>query len=896
MTSNKNTCPCGLEKTCLNPYLGVDGATSPIILVIGEAPGATEDKEQHLFIGRAGQLLRKTLSQLGVDIEEEVAFVNVLGCRPPDNATPKTSQLKACSDRLKSGIESVSDSVKLILLLGGIPLRAVLNKAAILKQRGLGVWIDETYVLPTLHPAYVMRNPKMLSLFVNDISSGIAQAIKGNKRPAIPSKSVGSQYLNEKYDEICSCDILAFDTETSGLDAFKEGAHIIGVSLSWGDDDAVFVTLQHTDSLIGQKEIKRRVAILKRILENPKLPKVAHNGKFDIVFLKAVLGIDTANFVSDTLLAHHLLHEDYSHDLSTITTRELPLYGGYDGQMKLLMCEFGNNMTSVPLDKIIPYACGDAFVTRLLHNKFIPELKQEKTYTLYSDIVIPATNEYTRAELSGVGVDTEVGKLLETAYSEKKKEILDQIYEQPICTRWEKIKQTEFGLLDLQKQLKETPCKYLESCYASYKNKTGSQETLFGFDGSVCKRPDCFGKTPSGTSPKCVGFGNLSDVQQKRIHKKIEHVKKQSILNLNSPQQLVELFYSVIRFPPQTDKHTGNPTVGKKARGVLLKYDDERYKEGVEFIQLLEDYQQVQTIDKTFASKWPSWVHDDGLIHPNVLQHGTVTGRLAMRNPNLQNVPRKVQDTGSGITAWQSRHNIKSLFKSKFDGGFIVNADYSQVELRVMASIANDEIMVDAYKNGKDLHTTTAKLLHPDFDSVSRERQAAYRYEGKTHNFASVYSLNREYLNLYPDLGTWVNRTIRNAKKDGYTQSAFGRRRRLPELLNMHTLDTNNNKLRQAVNFCIQATAHEMLMRAFVNVNKGLRGAGLKSHVVFEVHDSLIIDCHPAELDKVANLLYIWMRDTAGLDWFVVPLEIDIEYGKDWANLKKYKNERSTNG
>ena len=397
----------------------------------------------------------------------------------------------------------------------------------------------------------------------------------------------------------------------------------------------------------------------------------------------------------------------------------------------------------------------------------------------------------------------------------------------------------------------------------------------------------CFGWMYSKLYPQCIGYNNLSEYRQKLLGTRLEGLKQQIKLNLNSYTQLSQLFYKVAGLLVQLNYKTGNPTTDKEAREELLKFTDSQYKEGLDFVRLFEDYSKIQSINKTFASKWESWISDDGLIHSNMLQHGTVTGRLAVRKPNLQNIPKVIEDLGDEISEWMSRHNIKSLFVSKFKGGFIVNADFSQIELRVMASLSEDPIMVEAYRTGRDLHVVTAKLLFPDYDLKSPEEQRKLRDIAKTYNFASIYSLTPEFMEMYPGLGQWVEETIKFLEKHEYTENIFHRRRRLPNIKNSLDKYEKKHVIQQGVNACVQGGAHDIESMALVRVNKEFERLNLKSHIIFEIHDNIVVDTHPEEVDIVCGILYDKMIKDNVLD---VPLEVEVTIGKNWGDQRRVEN------
>lgn len=833
----KKGCHCPLADTCESPYIFQDGGDSPEIVIIGDAPGELDDKTRKLFYGRSGQFLRDTLKEFGVDLDK-VTFCNIISCYPPDGKAPTQVDIKNCLPNLKRVLKKILPSAKIVFLMGNTPMKVLLGKTGISKFHGLPYYVKEKLYFPLYHPAYILKNPNFFSTFVKDIETGINLMNSPFEKINIPSKGVDSTFLEANKNEIISSEFLAYDTETSGLDPYKEDAYLIGVSLCWGKDNSIFVPLKHNDISITEEEYSKRVHLLKEILENPVLKKITHNGKFDRIFLKRVLDIEVSNSYFDTMLAHHLLKEKSKHSLSNVVRESVPQFADYDLEMASLMADVGNEMSKIPINKIVPYACGDAFVTFILHEKFINSLEEEELIHIYFDIVNNTSLYLSDMEGWGVALNQKLGRKYYTAYSLKLDEILFEMGNLPLCKRWENLKLNSDKMLELRTSMEQS----------TTKSKRDSILTRY------------------------------------------EREKDNAIFNPNSPQQVIKLVYELGNLPTQYNKDTKNPTCGKGAREALLKINEPKLEDGLDVIRALDNYNKISALYKTYISKWETWLHDDNLMHPNMLQHGTVTGRLSVRKPNFQNIPRNVIGE-SPLDQWLSNHNIKNLFISKFGNkGVILNADYSQLELRIMACISRDKSMLKAYTDGGDLHETTARKLFPDFETVSKRKQKEYRTIGKVENFSSMYAMKDEFLDLYPQLKLWVEETKEYVKKNGYVKNMFGRRRRFPELKD--NPNPPNHLLRQAVNFCIQSTGHDILLKAGILINSNLKEKELKSHLIFEVHDSLILDCYETDLDIVVEMLYNTMSKTEEYDWLTIPLDIEITMGSTWGKQTKIERKK----
>ncbi len=296
----------------------------------------------------------------------------------------------------------------------------------------------------------------------------------------------------------------------------------------------------------------------------------------------------------------------------------------------------------------------------------------------------------------------------------------------------------------------------------------------------------------------------------------------------------------------------------------------------------MNEYNKVTKLYTSFVKDYSKHIRDDGLVHTSFNQAVTKTGRLSNSNPNLQQVP-KLTKAGSDepeYTQWLAKHNLKKAYISKFENGLIVNADFSQLELRLMATLSQDKLMCDAYMSGGDLHAQTGRLLHPDYDDVSSELRAKYRGEGKTKNFASVYAMSPDFLEMYPELGAWVDLTKDFIVANDFSYNPFNRHRHL------HDVPYPNDKMKQGVNAVIQSTGHDLLIRALVKIYKQFVDLGLKSHLIFEVHDSIVVDCYAPEVDVVTKILKDTMEATGGLDWITIPIVVDVEVGESWGTVE----------
>jgi DNA polymerase-1 len=300
---------------------------------------------------------------------------------------------------------------------------------------------------------------------------------------------------------------------------------------------------------------------------------------------------------------------------------------------------------------------------------------------------------------------------------------------------------------------------------------------------------------------------------------------------------------------------------------------------------LLLEYRKLEKLLNTYVNALPQLVHPvTGKVHTSFNQTGAVTGRLSSTNPNLQNIPIRAPE---GLA-------IRRAFIPSRREGLILSADYSQIELRLMAHLANDEAMLRAFRNNEDIHKSTAALIFGvPLDQVTKEQ----RYQAKAVNFGIIYGispfgLSRNigvsradakaiidgYFVSFPGVKQFMDDTIEMARTDGKVLTEFGRVRPLPEMM-----DRNASKRqfaeRTAINTRVQGTAADLIKLAMVKIYRRLNAEKFESKMMIQVHDELVFDCVPSEMDRLKELVKTEM-ETA---WEIqIPLVADTSVGANW--------------
>ncbi len=348
--------------------------------------------------------------------------------------------------------------------------------------------------------------------------------------------------------------------------------------------------------------------------------------------------------------------------------------------------------------------------------------------------------------------------------------------------------------------------------------------------------------------------------------------------NINSPKQLAVILFEKMGIPGGKKTKTGYSTSAE----VL-----EKLAEDVPFVRDILEYRTCAKLKSTYADALAEYIASDGRIHTRFNQTITATGRLSSTDPNLQNIPMRTE----------LGRRIRKVFTPK-EGCVFADADYSQIELRILASLAGDRDLIAAYKEGKDIHRITAsKVFGVPFDAVTDIQ----RRNAKAVNFGIVYGISsfglsqdlsisrkeakeyiEQYFETYPGIKTYLEAVKSRAKQKGYSVTYFGRRRPIPELGNSNFMQRQFGE-RVAMNAPIQGTAADIMKIAMIKVYDRLIKEGLRSRLLLQIHDELLVETYKDEEETVLGILKEEMSGAADLP---VKLEVDAHTGTDWYEAK----------
>ena len=344
--------------------------------------------------------------------------------------------------------------------------------------------------------------------------------------------------------------------------------------------------------------------------------------------------------------------------------------------------------------------------------------------------------------------------------------------------------------------------------------------------------------------------------------------------NINSPKQLGNILFEKLQLPGSKKTKSGYSTAADILENLAPDYP---------IVQKVLDYRQVAKLKSTYADGLAMFIGEDGRIHGTFHQTVTATGRISSTDPNLQNIPIRTE--------------MGRLFRKVFlpkEGWIFVDADYSQIELRVLAALSGDEALIHAFQNNIDIHTLTAsQVFHTPLDQVT----PLQRRNAKAVNFGIVYGISAfglsqdlkisrkeasEYINnyfaSYPKIKEFLDQAVDTAKEQGYIATYYHRRRPVPELTSSNFMQRSFGE-RIAMNSPIQGTAADIIKLAMIRVDQRLHSENLKARLVLQVHDELLVEAPVEEEARVREILH---EEMMGVTDFPVEMDIDIQSGSDW--------------
>lgn len=385
----------------------------------------------------------------------------------------------------------------------------------------------------------------------------------------------------------------------------------------------------------------------------------------------------------------------------------------------------------------------------------------------------------------------------------------------------------------------------------------------------------------AGVEVDLAQLGEFAEELRKEMNERearIREMAEMPELNISSPRQIGELLFDKLKLDPKAKKTARGSYTTDEA--TLTALSDKH-----PIIEEILEFRAVKKLLSTYIEPFPMFVNKQtGRVHTTFNQALTATGRLSSSNPNLQNIPIRTE----------RGKEIRKAFVAGSADGIIVSADYSQIELRIMAHLSQDQHLIQAFRNGVDVHAATAEKI---FGVPHEEVTADQRRVAKTANFGIMYGISSfglsqrlgisrseakklidDYFNAFPAIRSFIDDTIAAARENGYVETIFGRRRYLPDI-NARNATVRALAERNAVNAPIQGTAADIIKLAMIGVDRKMAEEGLRSKMVLQIHDELLFDTISSEREKLMSIVKEQMEHVTELS---VPLTVECNYGKNW--------------
>lgn len=812
------------------------------------------------------------------------------------------------------------------------------------------------WVLPMYSIEYMLVFPDIQNFIQTDFVT-LQKFIK-NGEDAFISKPVEYEHVEsiERVREIFTKDVpqapvVSWDLETNTLRPESIGAKPLVISLSWAEGTGVTIPLEHKEFSWLPGHLAEIYEYIRKFVADPNIIKVGHNIQFDIRFLMLTKGFDDFQNNRDTKVMYWLLISQDSKITRRLSdlTYEFTDMGGYDKALEDYKVEYqkkwkakraeeikaakaahkakekqlkeehklqvaqerenarqeGRSPVNIPppaIEKpdfgkaehrvneidgsdfnyewfplkelLSPYASGDVDVCLRVHNKLDAvgrKPENEKIRYLYSEHYPELTDALARIEANGIKMDISYVETIIESYTAEEDRLLGLLREFPLVKRLESELQElyEIGLAEWAK-----PPKQRDKDKAKLRDKYKDEEDRI-------------------FSP------NSSDHKQKVLFE---------YTGIKLPYNKEYLVNSAVENDLQEDEiEWFHYKVDTKQ---TLPYLVKNVEELAEIADLLLTHSAVKTRKQNFTYKLLALKDANDIVHGGFNSTGTATTRLSSSKPNMQQLPRKVED----ITRFDYRHPIKRMFITSFEGGALLQLDYSSLEARILALAAGDADMTQSFLDGADPHRETAALV---FGVAPEEVTGDQRSTAKATTFGLAYGetafsyhakndmpleeaekLFNDYFRNKPRIKIFIEETHEIAQKQKYVECLHGFRR---SLQNVQSRDRSkrNEALRQSVNTLIQGSGAFLTNSSVIHLRKFIKKRNLRSKIVLTVHDSIVVDCPPEEIEIMAKAAKTIMENLP-IEWLIVdwkgqkmryPIAADVEIGLNYNDMVDYNAE-----
>lgn len=816
--SNRDDC-LGVRggKECRSSCLAGRGSDSPDLLVVGEYPSWEDDSQGIAFSGQGFDLINTMLKKAGFSLDK-VRYSLATRCKLPNNLPPPTKQVNMCRSNLEEEIRR--HRPKLIIPMGNISCKSVLNKAGIRGLRGIPSTVSlggrDFQVMPTFSVGLVLRDPTMQAYIEQDLVRAHS-LIYGEEVPLadtaytiISSPDVAATLLKD-LAKLPENTLVAMDIEANSVNTASKDYKVLSIALCSEEKKAVCVLFN---------KISTR-KFLSRLFGLKNLKYIFHNGMYDVSGIRRF----TSNFVHkrwahDTILMAAVLDENAAHGLKNLTAIHIPEMAGYETAVNSGV--EANGWAGVDPLTLAKYNCTDADMTLRLFHLFQSQIKEQGLEYVYGKVMMGGIRVLQEISSNGLCMDIDLAKVLTKKYEKISNSMLATIQGYPAVKKLIKILAQE----------------KMDKYNAVHKNAKTIEAFLEPFNPS-------------------------SSVQKSKL-----------LFDL--------LGYKAVKM----SKTSGAASTD---RSVL-----EEYAKKDKLCRKLIEYGRIQKLLGTYIRPVePDWLNTfDGRSHSSYKLHVTTTGRTSSSSPNHENIPRP--DTNP---------DIRKMFIAS-PGCVLLEADFSQLELRLAAMYGDDPVMKKAFTNGQDVHKILAsKFYKIPIEEITKEQRTA----AKKTNFGVLYGMESKrlaeelgvsekvaqglidtFFTTFSGIKRWVGATRLFAMQHKYVVSHFGRRRRIPAIASADR-GLRMEAERQAVNAPIQGLGSDLMMLSLVRISNFLRkNTEYGARLVATVHDSVVVEVKEEYAINLAKIV-LKIMSNFNFDWMHgIPIEAEVKIGKNWAEMVVY--------
>lgn len=857
---------CTRYKDCKSVSIAGVGSKKPKLMIVSDAPTKFDDENGTVLKG--SEILEQILYEVvGID-KDDVYLTYAVKCYSPKDK-PTAKELNACATYLENEIKTLQPEA--VLILGELGMNLLCGTKKISRWKGkmqpIALFDTSITAIATYSPYYVQNAMSFLESWANDIlrawnlANGVVSSVSSTKVvycDDFDKIRTAVQYCKQ-------VGVASFDFETPKIDeamgTFLEGFYATTLSLSFQTGSAYVIPLEHKDSPYTRAEVLEIMEYLRiHIFENPRVRKIGHNLNYDFHICRIYGITKLRGRIDDTMLMQHLNNEDERRGLKELVSVYFPEFAGYENDLDNM------DWDKIPLKSLIQYNGTDTDLTLRLCIQLENMLQQdEPSYLIYRNLVMAAFRPLWEAETRGMLIDREYlrGAIKEVdSYIERQ---IKKLRNNKIVKRFENYKLQELtdkAIAEMQEKL--------DKWVATHKNPT---------------------KTEDNMRAKLTGLKNGSVVVYSGV-------------GFNSPKQLQELLY----FSPYGFKFkTFDTSTGKDVLEELEPQDDTGF---IKDLLLLRSMEKMQG---TYLKGIYKRLDKNDRVHTNFRQDGTESGRLSSRNPNLQNMPNayKLSD--------EIAVKIVKMVKKSFippKGKTLIQIDYSQMELRIIASFARENNMLEVYLQDKDIHAVTASnVMHiplEQFYELEKDEQKLKRFQAKAVNFGFIYGMSAEgfknyaktdykieytsdeaedtrnaFFKTYPKLLDYHELYMEKARRYGWVRTLFGRRRRTPDIHSSDNYKRSSDE-RIAVNSPIQGTSGEMTVFSIALMYHRLPK---RYEFVNTIHDSIMFYVPDDEVHEAVEQIRQTCENLPTMQYFKkelykVGMKVDAEGSKkSWADL-----------